>query len=75
MVVMIWCKIIIVSVKETDYRAIPYLKKIQKTYELRETPLEFCWHHWFFVENQQIIEFKFDIWIKMNPWFYWKMLT
>ena len=26
---------------------IPYLKKIQKIYESRNTPLEFCWHQHF----------------------------
>ena len=33
---------------------IPYLKKIQKMYESRDTPLELCWHQLFFTENQQI---------------------
>ena len=32
---------------------IPYLKKIQKIYKSRETPLEFCWHQHFFTENQE----------------------
>ena len=27
---------------------IPYLNKIQKIYESRDTPLEFCWHQQFF---------------------------
>ena len=34
---------------------IPYLKKIQKIYESRDTPLEFCWHQHFFTGNQQIL--------------------
>ena len=32
---------------------VAYLKKIQKTYELRDTTLEFCWHQQFFAGNQQ----------------------
>ena len=31
---------------------IPHPKKIQKTYESRDTPLDFCWHHHFFNGNQ-----------------------
>ena len=34
---------------------IPYLKKIQKLFELRDAPLEFCWHQHFFTENQKIV--------------------
>ena len=34
---------------------IPYLKKIQKLYESRDTPLEFCWHQHFLIRNQQIL--------------------
>ena len=34
---------------------IPYPKKIQKIYESRDTPLEFCWHQHFFTRNQQIL--------------------
>ena len=34
---------------------IPYLKKIQKIYELRDTPPEFCWYQQFFIRNQQIL--------------------
>ena len=34
---------------------IPYLKKIQKIYKSRDTPLEFCWYQHFFTENQQIL--------------------
>ena len=37
---------------------IPYPKKIQKIYESRDTPLEFCWHQHFFTENQQILLYK-----------------
>ena len=38
--------------------AIPYLKKIKKIYESRDTPLEFCWHHYFFKGNQQILLYQ-----------------
>ena len=34
---------------------IPYLKKIQKIYESRDTPREFCWHQQFVTGNQQIL--------------------
>ena len=34
---------------------IPYLKKIQKIYESRDTPFEFCWHKHFLTGNQQIL--------------------
>ena len=37
---------------------IPYLKKIQKMYESRDTPLEFCWHQHFFTGNQQILLYQ-----------------
>ena len=33
---------------------IPYLKKIQKIYESRDTSIEFCLHQQFFTGNQQI---------------------
>ena len=33
---------------------LPYLKKIQKIYESRDKPLEFCWHQHFFTGNQHI---------------------
>ena len=33
---------------------IPCPKKIQKIYESRDTPLDFCWHQHFFTGNQQI---------------------
>ena len=49
-------------------RAIFYLKKIQKTYESRETPLELCWHHWFFAENQQILIYQ-EIQIYIAFWY------
>ena len=32
---------------------IPYLKKIKKIYESRDTHPEFCWHQYFFTGNQQ----------------------
>ena len=37
---------------------IPYLKKIQNIYELRDTPLEFCLHGHFFTGNQQILLYQ-----------------
>ena len=37
---------------------IPYSKKIQKIYESRGTPLEFCWHQHFFTRNQQILLYQ-----------------
>ena len=37
---------------------IPYLKKIQKIYESRDTPPEFCWHQHFFTGNQQILLYQ-----------------
>ena len=30
---------------------IPYLKKIQKIYQLLDVAPEFCWHQHFFTEN------------------------
>ena len=30
------------------------LKKVQKIYESRDTPLELCWHQHFFTGNQQL---------------------
>ena len=43
---------------------IPYLKKIQKTYESRDTPPKFCWHQRFFTGNQQILLYhEIQIWI------------
>ena len=37
---------------------IPYLKKIQKIYESRETPPDSCWHQHFFTGNQQIVLYQ-----------------
>ena len=37
---------------------IPYPKKIQSTYESRDTPLEFCWHQPFFNGNHQILLYQ-----------------
>ena len=37
---------------------IPYLKKIQKIYQSRDTPLEFCWHQHYFTGNQQIFLYQ-----------------
>ena len=37
---------------------ISYPKKIQKIYESRDTPLEFCWHQHFFIGNQQILLYQ-----------------
>ena len=37
---------------------IPYLKKIKKIYESRDTPPEFCWHQHFFSGNQQILLYQ-----------------
>ena len=34
---------------------ITYLKRIQKLYESRDTPLDFCWHQHFFFGNKQIL--------------------
>ena len=34
---------------------IPYLRKIQKIYQSRDTSLEFCWHQHFFTGYQQIL--------------------
>ena len=39
-------------------RVIPYLKKTQKSYESRDTPLEFCQHQHFFIRNQQILLYQ-----------------
>ena len=36
------------------FRVIPYLKKIRKIYELRDSPPDFCWHQEFFTGSQQI---------------------
>ena len=37
---------------------IPYLKEIQKIYESRDTPLEFCRYQQFFTGNQQILLYQ-----------------
>ena len=37
---------------------IPYLKKIQKLYESRDTPLEFCWHQHFLPEISKFCYIK-----------------
>ena len=35
-----------------------FLKKIQKTYESRGTPFEFCWHQNFFTVIQQLLLYQ-----------------
>ena len=47
---------------------IPYLKKIPKIYESRDTPPKFYWHQHFFTENQQILLYQ-DIQIKIAFWY------
>ena len=37
---------------------IPYLMKIQKIYESRDAPVEFCCHKHFFTWNQQILLYQ-----------------
>ena len=37
---------------------ISYPKQIQKLYKSLDTPLEFCWHHHFFTENQQSLLYQ-----------------
>ena len=37
---------------------IPYLRRIQKIYESRDTPPEFCWNQCFFTGNQQILLYQ-----------------
>ena len=34
---------------------IPYLTKIQNIYKSRDTPINFCWHPYFFTKNQQLV--------------------
>ena len=46
---------------------IPYLKKIQKIYESRDTPPEFCWQQHFFIGNQQILLYQ-EIQINIAFW-------
>ena len=36
----------------------PYLKKIEKIYKSRDTPLEFYWHQQFFTRNWQILLYQ-----------------
>ena len=36
----------------------PYLEKIQKLYELRDTLFEFCWHQHFVTGNQEILLYQ-----------------
>ena len=33
---------------------IPYLTKIQNIFKLRDTPIKFCWHQYFFTKNHQL---------------------
>ena len=47
---------------------IPYLKKIQKIYESRDTPPDFCWHQHFFIGNQQILLYQ-EIQIYIAFWY------
>ena len=43
---------------------IPYLKKIQKISESRDTLPEFCWHQHFFTGNQEILLYQeIQMWI------------
>ena len=37
---------------------IPYLKKIKKLYESRDTLFEFCWHQHFLTENHEILLYQ-----------------
>ena len=37
---------------------IPYLKKIQKTYQSRDAPLTFCWDQHSFTGNQKILLYQ-----------------
>ena len=37
---------------------ITYLRKTPKIYESRDTPFQFCWHHRFFIGNQQILLYQ-----------------
>ena len=46
---------------------IVYLKKIQKIYESRVKPLDFCWHQHFFTGNHQILLCQ-EIQIKIPFW-------
>ena len=48
-------------------KVIPYLKKIKKKYESRDTPTEFCWHQQFSNGNQQILLYR-EIQIEITFW-------
>ena len=37
---------------------IPYIKKTQKTYKLRDTPIQLWWHQHFFRENQKLLLYQ-----------------
>ena len=37
---------------------ISYLKKFQKVFESRDTPLDFYWNHYFLTGNQQILLYQ-----------------
>ena len=57
---------------------IPYLKKIRKIYESRDTLPEFYWHQHFFTGIQQIllyqeIQMEIAFWYTISNWFnfYW----
>ena len=50
---------------------IPYLKKIRKIHksrDTRDTPLEFCWHQHFFIGNQQVLLYQ-EIQIYIIFWY------
>ena len=47
---------------------IPYLKKIQKIYESRDTPPEFCWRPHLFTENHKILLYQ-EIQIQIAFWY------
>ena len=40
------------------FTLIPYLKKIQKLFESREAPLQFCWHQHFLPEISKFCYIK-----------------
>ena len=47
--------------------AILYLKKIQKKYESRDAPPQFCWHQHFFTRNQEMLLYQ-EIQIHIAFW-------
>ena len=47
---------------------IPYLKKFQKTFKLRDALLKFCWYQHFFTGNQQILLYQ-EIRISIVFWY------